>query len=476
MDFRKIRFGYASAEKESVEAPDLLLEGYMDFRAISDEAQRGAKFLFLGYKGSGKSAIGERLKLVSQADPLTFHAALSLEDFPFTPFSKMIRGEAEPEAKYPDAWSWLILTYVLDSLSKDNGAKSLGNSPTALFDTTEILRNMGLCPAPNLKEVIRATTKKTFKISVPKFLEGNFEGIDPTKAYDLPSFVEILKNVVCDIRSESVHYITIDGLDDILSSRQVQYKSLGSLVFEVNRLNTLFRQKNVPVRIILLCRTDLFDRIAGANKNKIRQDSAIELDWYADPNNPKESLLIKTANLRAQMLYKGIDVFETFFPDKIGGKAIEGHLLQVTRHTPRDFFQLLTRLQNFYSGGKFSEAQIRSGIREYSQKYFLTELFDEMHGFAKDKEAEKLFGAMEDFGRREFNIDEFAQSRQVADIPRERLEHLFERLFECSAIGHVDHSRGHPIFSFKYRNALASFYPSKKITVHRGLWKALNLN
>lgn len=477
-DYRKIRFGFASAEQEGAQAPELLLEGYLDFRSVTDEAESGSKFLFLGYKGSGKSAIGERLRLIGANDPMRFYQNLHLQDFPFTTFSKIIRGDAEPESKFPDAWSWLILTYVLNSLANDHGVRVGGSSPTALTDTLEALRAMGLCPAPNMKDVVRASAKKSFKLTVPKFLEAQYDPADPKIAYGIPSFVQTLKNVISSIRSDSKHFIIIDGLDDILSTREVQYKSLGSLVFEVSRLNQSFRQTSVPVRIILLCRTDLFERVAGANKNKIRQDSSIELDWFADPRNPKESLLIKLANLRARIgVGKEIDIFERFFPESINGKPIEGYLLDVTRHTPRDFLQLLTRLQRFYVGGKFSEAQIKSGIREYSNRYFLPEIFDEMHGFISESESEAIFRAIEDFGRREFSLSDIKAMPSVSRISRERLEQVFARLFECSAVGHVERSKsGEPKFAFKYRNQLASFVPYKRITVHRGLWKALNLN
>jgi hypothetical protein len=57
--FNSIRFGKTSAEKESSEWPDLLTKGYFDPYGFIDAAKQHGPFLFLGYKGSGKSAIGE---------------------------------------------------------------------------------------------------------------------------------------------------------------------------------------------------------------------------------------------------------------------------------------------------------------------------------------------------------------------------------------------------------------------------------
>jgi hypothetical protein len=58
--FKDIQFGFSSAEAERAEDPGLLLEGYLQLNNSFESARIGPKFLFLGYKGSGKSAIGEK--------------------------------------------------------------------------------------------------------------------------------------------------------------------------------------------------------------------------------------------------------------------------------------------------------------------------------------------------------------------------------------------------------------------------------
>ena len=120
-DIRKISFGYASAEKESTRAPDLLVRGYFDLHEVCADALDGDHFLVLGYKGSGKSAIGERLRLLHVNDSQKFIQVLNLEDFPYATFSKLVGGPEAPQARYPTAWSWILLIYVLSSLESDAG-------------------------------------------------------------------------------------------------------------------------------------------------------------------------------------------------------------------------------------------------------------------------------------------------------------------------------------------------------------------
>src|ERR1700730_3392269 len=77
---RDITFGFASADFEATHDPDLLLSGFVDHMQLVDKAKNGRKFLFLGYKGSGKSALGEHLKLLAQSDPQMFVQFVNIAD------------------------------------------------------------------------------------------------------------------------------------------------------------------------------------------------------------------------------------------------------------------------------------------------------------------------------------------------------------------------------------------------------------
>jgi hypothetical protein len=118
---RDYEFGFAAAEEEGAYRPDLLLAGYHDPDGLITEAVEGRKFVFLGYKGSGKSAVGQHLRLMAANRHDLFVQVVTLADFPFTPFKRILKGDAEPESKYPTAWCWLMLLYFFDSFSKDNG-------------------------------------------------------------------------------------------------------------------------------------------------------------------------------------------------------------------------------------------------------------------------------------------------------------------------------------------------------------------
>ena len=480
-DFKKIAFGYTSAEAERSNDPGLLLDGYVDLRDATEKALHDHRYLFLGHKGSGKSAIAERIALILSENPIAFIKLVSLSDFPFTPFSKVIRGDAEPETKFPTAWSWILLIYILESFDKDAGL--IHPDPAALQDTVTAFRKMGLSPASDPGKIVRQSAKKSFRLALPgKLAEYSWSGSETRPANEIPDFVESLKSLISLVRSESKHYIIIDGLDEILTSREVQYKSISALIFEVNRLNSTFNQHEVPAKIILLCRTDLFERIPGANKNKIRQDYAIELDWYRDPRDPATSELVTIAHLRAKRsLGDNIDLFDRFFPNSIerNRNRIETTLLDMTRHTPRDFLRLLHHIQQFsQENAKVTQMGIMSGMREYSIRYFLPEIQDELSGYADPNEISYIIDALGRLRKRDFSLHELIDSNRAAlkPISHERMFDIVHALFQCSAIGNVQRRPyGTTHYTFKFRNRHSSYNEGERIILHRGLWKALNL-
>ena len=474
-DFREIDFGYASAEQEVTRAPDLLINGYVDLKRVCDEAVNSQNFLILGYKGAGKSAVAERLRIMNLENSQLFLTNLNLEDFPYTSFSQIVNVAEAPEAKYPTAWSWILLIYLLSSYEKDAGASF--ENQEAFEQTKTALREMGLTPISGITNLVKKTTKSTFKLSIPKVFERSWE--NSASNVDIPNYVDNLKRLICEISSESKHIIIIDGLDEIVTSQAAQWSSLGALLFEVNRLNTMFAKHNPSAKIVLLCRTDFFELLAGANKNKIRQDSCVELNWYSDPSAPKRSMLIQIANLRASIAFGAeVDLIGEFFPAKIFKRPIEKVLLETTRHTPRDFLQLLKNIQKCCTSSKITLEQIKSGMRLYSIEYFLPEIIDELEGYCTAAEAKNFFQLIGALGSRDFSLTQVHEQVDLSgsEISVEKADVILRVLFECSAIGNVQHRvRGQRFLTFRYRNRHAPFNPKERIILHRGLWRAMNL-
>lgn len=474
-NFQDINFGYASAQQEGTRSPTLLIDGYLDLHDICKTAIDGSEFLILGYKGSGKSAVAERLRLLHQNDSQVFITNVDLEDFPYTTFSQIVPGKDAPQSRYPTAWSWILLIHLIASLDRDAGIEI--NDQASLDDTLLSLREMGLLPITGLPRLVRRTSETTVKVSVPQFFEGQQKS--QTVRIDVPYFVDNLKRLVANIRTESRHLIVLDGLDEIVTNQSAQWDSLGSLVFEVNRLNALFAKCGLSAKIVLLCRTDIFELLHGANKNKIRQDSSIELDWYSDPAAPHKSRLVAVADLRAKIaIGRPVSIFAEYFPKKLFGKGAPQSLLDATRHTPRDFLQLLKNIQSCCDNNAVSTDQVRNGMRKYSVEYFMPEMIDELQGYVSSEEAKEFFKLAGSLRQRDFSRAEILAiaAAESAELSIAKIDTVLKALFECSGLGNIQILADRRVFfTFRYRNRHAPFNINQRMILHRGLWRALNL-
>ena len=478
---KDVQFGFASADHEASHDPDLLLGGFVDPLRLVDEAKNTRKSLFLGYKGSGKSALGEHLLLLSKSDPRLFVRFINIADISFSTFSQICKGIIEPEARYPMVWSWVLLLFLLDSFSKDQGSNYMHDQE--LFLSIESLKEVGLLPQPELKSLVNLTADKSFSFKLTTII-GSIETTlkAATTPMDFPFMVDRLKLVSTRFESESKHLLIIDGFDELLRRGHLQYDALGCLIFEANRLNMELAAKGVPAKIILLCRTDLFERLPGPNKNKIRQNAAVHIDWFCPPEHAGQSHLLNLINHRAGLAFgEPTDVFGRYLPATLrsdGTGDIRTQILENTRHVPRDIIMLFRNLQNYSGDRVMTPSQISSGLAQYSRDYFIPEIQDELDGYIRGEQISffmKLVGSIRRISVTLHDLD--VQAKKLGNPQDFDLVGILRVLFECSAIGNVEQgsTRNAVITTFKFRNRHASLNESRPIILHRGLWSGLGL-
>lgn len=106
MTFKTIDFGRIAAEDELTYSPHLLINGFFDDYGYIDAITKSEKFLMLGPKGSGKSAIGSKLEVNAEPDETGFKTDFVksdlLENFPFDSFEDILPKREAPEIVYPD--------------------------------------------------------------------------------------------------------------------------------------------------------------------------------------------------------------------------------------------------------------------------------------------------------------------------------------------------------------------------------------
>src|SRR5688572_24772717 len=125
MDFRKIEFGLADAENERVDAPHLLLDAYLDADGQIEAILGPSRYLIVGGKGSGKSAIISRIAL--QAAAKGYEARIDvLRKFPYSAFPNVLPGSEEaPETRLPDHWEFVLLLRLFEMVHAGRDNRSL---------------------------------------------------------------------------------------------------------------------------------------------------------------------------------------------------------------------------------------------------------------------------------------------------------------------------------------------------------------
>lgn len=478
--FRDLSFGFASAESEAARHPDLLLQGFLDRGVTAEMLTPGGTYLVLGYKGSGKSAIAEHLRLSAESDPLLFVKTTNLSaDFHFQAFTELADAVGDRPAGYVVGWQWLLLLHVLHSLAGDESAMLRPE----LVSAVGALRDMGLLPARTLRSTVLTSRKRSVTANFPRILNLGLEEVREVRRGNVGVVVEELLTSVLETRTQSHHLVTVDGLDEIYLRTPAQLDVISALMQAADRLNGEMQRAGVRVKIVVLCRTDLFDRLPGANKNKLRQDSALELDWYETPRDPARTALARLAGLRARLSDPAIvDLFATHFPQRIraGTRSHRtiGYLLAHTRHTPRDFLQLLGRVQRFATGdGPLPADEIHAGLRQYCIEYFVPEIKDELDGPLSREQIDAVFETLGSLASRELTLSTL-RDLSTADAQRRALDwpQVLKLLFEASALGNVQSGAGGAsYYTFRFRNRHSTLDPNRRMVLHRALIRAFNL-
>ena len=404
MDFRNIVFGRADAQEEGVEFPELLRNGYYDNNNIVNQVCTTSTFLILGYKGSGKSALSEHLKL--SASENLYVEQQSLKDFPYRLFSKLVTGDNEQDYKLKVSWRWLLLIQILTSLRKDDDAKiAQGAHLNKLID---FLTQSGVYPLVSMSSLVTKTKSRTFQGALKNFQISQTTNTENAQI-SFEWIIDYVKGIISKYAEMHQHFLIIDGLDDILISKELQYTSIAALINEAKDLNLFFRRSNKPIKIIVLCRTDIFERLPDANKNKIRRDCSYSFTWYKEgEDTQKKCGLIDIINMRGRLVYPDLsDVISTFFPSIYLGNDIYTALLEMTRHTPRDFLQLLIIIQDHCTKANVDKKAMDEGIKEYSSEYFLPEIKDEMAGYIQHDAIDRIVNILSSFREREFSYSGF---------------------------------------------------------------------
>jgi hypothetical protein len=493
LPFRELYFGKSDSRNEAAYNQDAFVKSYVDLRDLSTKVIGGSKFLVLGPKGTGKSALAWYL---SATEPGSGHLTL-IRDASLLPLAEIPRlqtGQPEGPQRTVAAWKFILLCNYLELLLRDQSSSLQRNAE--VLRVTKLLREYGFMGDAYGRALVNASTS-TFTIPIPKLGEI-YRRERGRGALNIFHLLPYLEQWSAEADAANRHTLILDGLDSILLNDVKYNESLASLTQAAYFINQTLRSNGSSGSIVLLLRNDIFSRISLSlpDSQKMRDDFAADLDWrILSGDRGRKSPLIQLVNQKASNMANGrrVDVLSYFDRSvRVGGrgsapKSIKTlpYFLNLTRHTPRDLLRLLdsirevelsdasTRDRRFISG-----AVVREGVLQYSTKYFVNAILNEFAGFdAGAIPPDLAVSVLKHIGKQRFTRDDFvlALRTEIPEVHVEDVNRVLRLLFFAGALGNSVNTGTERYMQFYHRRDDVEIYLGGQFILHNALMHAWSI-
>ncbi len=486
--------GFGSVDADNDE---LLLQAFEDHEAFLD-VLAGKRFLIVGKKGSGKTAIFKKLLTISEPDYFCFGHTFS--DYPWHYHDRQARLGIPDFDKYTHSWKYLILlTAAKIILNQDQSLPHDDAAFEALARVERFVIDTYGSRDPDVTQIFTPT--KTLKLKPHFELDWKLlkAGISPEQVPmdDLPTIVQevnanLLSYVVGCLNPSNRYFIAFDQLDLGFDPKTPEYASrLIGLLLACRDINIAARQANKQLFVVVFLRDDIYDTLQFEDKNKVTENflSLIEWDTPRTSKTLQELMEKRFASVLGSTPDERVAWHDVFDESKEmpGHQTKYRHILDRTYLRPRDMIKFVNVVLKTYRArvkenlgadhGKFENPDLHNARPEYSD-YLLAELDDEIHKhIPKYHDYLELIRAL---GVWQFTSEEFADvhgKRAGADLPD--VTTILSELYHYSLIGFYrpgGRGYGGSEYVFRYKEPRTRFDPtSTRFRVHTGLIDVLGL-
>lgn len=477
-NFKEINFKYTDAEEERLYTPELLDTAYVDINGILKQIAEPNKFLVIGPKGAGKTALSSKLSLMKEWN--LFVDSDILEQFEFQLLKKTGGEKGTSIGGATTAWQLILFLRIIPLFLKDT---SFSEQNPNIAELKNSLDKYGLTKSDSLIHIVQYTSRRGIfgkiksaisEVSGEQVEEDNFKIKDPA------SLLDALKSEFDKIApAESNYYLVIDGLDYVLRDGRSNCPYIADLINAVRQLNIYFHQKGVNAKSIILIRNEVLQLVPDPNLTKRINDNGVQLRWYDNVRSPFDTSLLEIVERRAQIVgFKGTarELWNDWFPLTINNSNSLDFILVNTRFLPRDLVSFFRELQKLGKNPPFNRVDVLSALNNYSD-WFLQELSDALVGLIDEQLRTDMSDIITELGR-EFTLDQFQEKLIEYGYDRSKYpaEQVARDLFNASWIGNKwDTDKGTPRYAWRHRKINAKLNLKHPIVVHSGLWKTLNL-
>jgi hypothetical protein len=472
---RNINFGRLDANDEASLDPELLLNGYLDFKESVYHMTTGLAWYILGPKGAGKSAVFEHLRLKWADRYDRFFVTWDLRGFPVADVTQIQTGQSIGPSRTQSAWEFLLLLRVFQTLAADEGLQS----PVEFGALRAELIRSGLLNDDWKLSVSRWSANATaFKLSL------GFLGLDfSTKSVGPLEVSAVLRSALERVSTASRHIISVDGLDSFFLETDDEWASLAGLIHAIESVNRFLGKVGLPVSVVAAVRTEAFEALESTDSNKLKSH-AVYLDW-SQPSAGIPSKLWELVDSKVRVANPSAKSFtDTYLLADIGQgpfRAIPDYFLAYTRLLPRDMIALLGHLQLVHPGSTpVTESEAVAAIHNYAEQYFVGEISNNLAGVlpssvGRPQKTRAFFEAVKNVKLAEFTMHE-VQLEIDGELTEVETKTLLRQMFEIGAIGIRTRVNSNFVTTdFKYRKAAPTAFSARRLFIlHNSLIAAWN--
>lgn len=484
-----------------------------------DEIISGKKCFIRGYKGTGKTALLYYIanNLLEQ-DSSTCISFILFKNFDNAQkeniqnlavhinkpkeFNLTVPNDFDISADgYIYIWKWILLEQILRNNEDHNKGLFLEDDNYEKFEKT--LRIISYDRM--YKQPFKFPASITFAcgVDIPPYnikIKPEMK-LEFNKFHKNQKLLDIFKSVIDDTmlalskckRTNIPYYIMLDELEAFYQKEEIFKRDLyllRDLIFTVKEFNLLFAQsKFVNTKLICCVRTEV---VAAINKyiptyeiNKITNGFEFPLLWNYNNNNlnhPIFQILLKriqyTELTKNKVVLSDQETYDKWFDRVIDDNPTFDVFLNQTWNKPRDVVRFLIAIQSSLSSNstRFNRQSFVDSMDEYSKRS-LEELREELNASYTKEEIDEILIWLNGF-RTIFTFDEL-EERVNKFFPHSTLKNsisdVLKSLYRVGVIGNF--SKITKSYLWKHRgNDDPVFDDEWLFFVHRGLFKALNIN
>lgn len=474
---------------------DSLLDTCFEQHEAYLQSKGHKRFLVLGRKGSGKTAIFRKFISTRSHDFFSFGHTFS--DYPWHHHDKQAAIGVPEEERYVHSWRYLILLSIAKILLNQDQSQPWSEGSFEDIRKLEkfVIDSYGTRD-PDITEIFSPAKtlrfKSSFEIPLTK-LKIRLEASGVPLEY-LPTIIQDVNRslttaILATLNPSFDYYVCFDQLDLGFSPSDKNYKNrLIGLIIAARDLNIKAREVGKKLSALVFLRDDIYQTLRFEDKNKVTEAFATRIEWDTERTNQTlKDLMQKRFSSVFEIQETG--AWENVFDEQEqmpGRQTKYQHMLDRTFLRPRDMIKFCNETLDAYKaqsteerGKLFNNRVINIARTEYSQ-YFLNELDDEIFKHIKNYEA--YIEILKSLDSLQFIYNDFEQACKVRAkiLPCDcEPSSILNELFEFSLIGYYapgGGGYGGSEYVWRYKDSRARFNESAtSFRIHPGLKEVLGL-